>query len=144
MFDSLLHIHSSIYINNTVSVAGGVLYAQTSSFAITNSDFANNHAMNNGGALYYVYANSTVHIHNRTFKSNSVEKFFGGAITVFESTDLTISTSSFIANSATDAGVLFTGLNTLSVIANSMFTNNSVTKNGGVLHTKGSYLIIIN
>ena len=30
MFDSLLHVYSSIFINNTVSVAGGVLYTQAS------------------------------------------------------------------------------------------------------------------
>ena len=122
-----------------------------STITITNSNFTDNYAQDNGGALYYYGINSINNdclIDNCIFKNNKAGKSYG-AVYFFTNygENLTVSNSKFINNTAQDgiyqsAGALFYYKNNLNII-NTEFRDNTG-YNGGAVYYSGKTLTVTN
>lgn len=89
------------FVDNYAGDDGGaVATLDDATIHLSNSDFLNNGALNNGGGLSIQAGGS---IANTRFESNSGQ--LGGAIYLLNSADLTISDSTFTANSGDGAAV---------------------------------------
>ena len=126
---------------NTATGAGGAVWFGVDG-AITNSTFTANNttsATSDGGGAIFVGGGSDLDVINSTFTSNT-SSTKGGAIATRPvgssgSSSLNITGGTFSGNTAgTDGGAIWTEVKT--VIANTNFTDNTATGNGGAIsHT---------
>ena len=126
------------FINGSSVNEGGAIHVSSSVLRIVNSTFANCIAQMGG----VVYGNLTdITVINSTFTNNAVNDFagndmaLGGAICT-ENGTISISDSTFIANSAFDGGAVRADYGFISV-RNSYFENNSASVYGGGAFSSG-------
>ena len=123
-------VKNSVFENNALSgifvekYAGGAIYASTVS--IDASGFSNNHADNDGGAVYAV---NYAEISDSTFKGNDALSR-GGA--VYSENIVTLKDSTFENNRARDGGAVKSCHDVK--IDNSTFSNNQADNDGGAVH----------
>lgn len=125
------------FTNNTTSHQGGAIFAGSdATYTISNSIFTSNTSDLVGGAIHH-QANSTMTIINSTFDSNSSDTN-GGAINLTNSTstNLSISGSSFLTNTAVNGGGIYSS-DAPMTITTSTFANNEGTSSGGGITIAG-------
>ena len=118
------------------AVKGGAIeirvfdYDYRSNVSISNCNFINNRASEQGGAVYTKYG--LTKIRNCTFTDNYCTK--GGAVYAMFA-DLQITDSKFNKNSADYGGALFLRTDN-NYINNNIFTNNAASQKGGAVYSK--------
>lgn len=154
-YESDQYIESKLIIENSTinncttapNGAGGAIYS--SGYAvIENSNFTNNWARN-GGALYIINEtikapNGNYIIRNSNFINNTAN--WAGAIFNYRESNVTITSSNFTGNKASDiAGAIFGHmLVTNTTIINSTFTNNTALNGYGGAVKNDNNMTIIN
>ena len=114
-------ISNSNFTNNHATLEGGAIYGD---FVISNSNFINNSALNGG----VISGANSLSITNSSFISNNA--FYGGII--FGNTDVNAQRNTFINNTAVNGGFIyyrFDGVNNVNFNYN-IFVNNIITGNG--------------
>ena len=126
--------------------ASGGAILSVAAFTINNSNFTDNTAEHNGGAIYYyAYEDGDAVIDNCIFKNNTANNDYGAvyASKNGHTINLVVNNSKFINNAAKNklGGALSFDGNDLSV-ENCEFTNNSAATSYGALNFVGNDLII--
>ena len=134
--DSTLNLNSGTTIQNGNKTGNeaGAIYSRNN-LNITDATISNNHANNNGGAIYNY--GGTVVINSVTMKNNSVTANGGGALYNSNSGTVTISSGTFESNSAKYGGALYNLSGTMTINGGNFYKNSS-TYSGGVLHAYGT------
>ena len=111
---------------DTYSEFGGAYVQLGGDFVLKNTEFTNNHAKYDGGAVYISYTNTE--IDNCTFDSNGVSIIEGypthGAAIYSDMSTLNIDESKFFNNVASEGSAIYAYDNSYS-IKNSIFENNT-------------------
>ncbi len=152
---------ASSFINNTAASSGGAIYSQGGTLDITGAAFSDNTAVGRAGAIYAVIgadgSSASTTITNSTLTDNSAgEGNRGGAVYFFnhinyapvEDSVAIISNSAFQNNSAsTYGGAIYAKYADLTVIG-SNFSDNRTSNNtpsyGGAISTVGTILAVEN
>ncbi|WP_428059640.1 autotransporter domain-containing protein [Candidatus Avelusimicrobium stercoris] len=149
--ESLTTLNQNTFKDNMSSINGGALATREHDKAnnklakldIVDSNFAGNKAAEKGGAFYNTFYNSNtkegfVSISNTSFTNNEANE--GGAIYNNGKVDkggnkgaLTIAGSTFDGNKGTSYGGAISNWGTLTINANSSFTNNNSPLGGAIL-----------
>ena len=120
----ILNITGSNFINNS-AYYGGAIINDNFTITISNTTFINNTALSYGGAIYDY---GIMEILNSTFIDNNAT-YGGGAIFDFyennNKQNITISSSSFINNTAESGGAIYNNQNCILNIINTSFINNT-------------------
>ena len=150
--NSIIHVVSSSFFNNSTPLKGGAIYSHNSTLDISHSVFYHNKVANGGGAFLLelsgatvnnctflnnlntavvVTANTTISIINSIFESNSSPDF-GGAQLVGPFSVMNVSNTTFLKNSASAGGAVYANDHSLLVMSYSIFSENSagLTMNG--------------
>ena len=143
--DSFVSINQSYFIHNTAGGGGGAIYHEghRANILVKRSIFTNNSAaycavVDLEGSNYILNFNGSNFIHNTAEGVMSA-----GGIACINSADISIFNSRFHHNVASGhAGVLHVEGSTLSV-QESFFDNNRAGRDGGVMYTKVSPVIIL-
>ena len=122
-----------IHDNTTSSKGGGLVLNDCikSTFNVSNTSFSSNSSQDNGGALYIVSGNGgnpTLNLGNVTFYQNTVAMGEGGAISIFDFTDVNVNNVTIASNSSSgpDASAFdFGGPSNLIAIQNTVFDDNT-------------------
>jgi len=120
--------------DNSMSLSGGAVYAQSSNVTLNNNIFTNNNATN-GGALYAV--DSTVNSKGSTYSGNGNKA--SGAIH-FENCTATLQQETMSENSATNGGVMWIKGSTVTLTGCTL--NNNKATNGGAVYANNSSLAL--
>ena len=91
--NKIITLNNSLFINNSASRQGGVIYSKNGTVNIMNSCFKDNHACN-GGVLSSM--NTKINCVNSSFHDNDAD--FGGVYSVRDNSVLSIDNSSFLNN----------------------------------------------
>ena len=142
--DSALHsygIHLAIsksqFLNNFALLNGGALMVSSAYLLnVTNVTFSENTA-DNGGAMFVEFTKLGA-IWDCAFKNNAVN--VKGSTLSIHSSDVHIYRSNFTENQAEDGGCIFTENSHSLIIEQCNFTSNSATGGGGVIFAKTSQL----
>ncbi|WP_084269550.1 DUF11 domain-containing protein, partial [Methanobrevibacter curvatus] len=105
--NGFVNITNSIFRNDSAVSGGAIFLNSHSSTSIKNTDFNNNNASISGGAIL---SNSTdLYLENINFNNNSFNSpnIYGGAIAVFNVTNLTVVNSKFNNNTAFKGGAIY-------------------------------------
>ena len=131
--DDHLTLTDVVITGNSSGSGGGLHVKNVGSLRIEDSTLSNNYSSAGGGALYALYANSSVEIVNSTFVNNTADH--GGAIRSKGDGTLVIDDSVFDSNSATRGwgGALYLYNNGDTTITNTTFSNNYASEGGGAL-----------
>ena len=116
VFRSVVNINNTSF-NNCFSDFGGAILQLDGNLIINNTNFTNNAANYEGGAIYTSYTD--VNIFNSNFKSNSLvdEISYGGAC-YFDEGEVLLEANKFVNNTASEASSIYAYDNTLSLIGN--------------------------
>ncbi|MBE6500496.1 MAG: hypothetical protein E7Z80_08145, partial [Methanobrevibacter thaueri] len=126
-------IDNSIFTSNHAYQKGGAVNLHASAVNVTNSEFNDNIADEDGGALYVGGSGVTNYVTNSKFNGNKANNGHGGAIE-WVASEGHILNSNFTKNSAIYGGaVYFNGDSHNSSIINVRFEGNNATKNGGAI-----------
>ena len=148
---SSIKLINCTFINNKALGYGGALYAQGCSISVSDSVFENNTASKQGGAIWTdnIYDNTnSLTVKDSTFINNHAN--YGGAIST--SAALSISNSNFKSNSAKYGGAIDVNYmeyadpgdviaDKKANIANTVFSNNKATKQGGAIYSNAKLVI---
>ena len=135
------------FINANGTNGGAIKLDSKSTLEIISCNFINNHAQNNGAAIYLsdsFSTSSSLKITDSTFINNTAKS--GGAIYLNESSthSSTIENSSFInCTSSGDGGAAFISASNVA-FRNVIFENNIAGDDGGAVYWQGSNGIIYN
>uniref|UniRef100_UPI00388F1083 Ig-like domain repeat protein n=1 Tax=Methanobrevibacter sp. TaxID=66852 RepID=UPI00388F1083 len=130
-----LTIKGSIFANNTAVQEGGAVKARY--FTIDDVDFINNTAAR-GGALYS--RSNVATLQNSRFTNNTAS-IYGGALYVNEEVNsLSVSNNDFIDNNANEGGAVYSNSKSVTT-TNSNFYNNSANSGGAIYINKGEFTI---
>ena len=141
--NSMFQIANSIFADNNPPTSGGAIYfEQSANISINSSNFSNNSAMNRGGAIYLLNSlpNSMLQLEGTIFTENNSTNSHGGALYLEQSGDVSINSSAFNDNLASNYGggaicIFNSQSNSLLTIVNSRFTqNNSTNYYGGAIY----------
>lgn len=146
-YEGYVTISNSKFDSNFAEFGGAVLQLG-GNLEIINTTFANNRALENGGAIYT--SNATVTISKSEFSKNSADKDsgYGGAVFVDYGT-VKIDGTSFADNVADKAGAVYS-FNSAYSITNSEFKNNGedihtyFDKENCIIADSGNYTATIN
>ena len=122
---------------------GGNLVIRHSRFV---GDSAGNPLIGGGGAIDIFKGENSLTISDSVFASDSQEKFAGGALLVESEDTLSVTSSTFSANSAMaggPGGAIKLDKETVATIRNSTFTGNTAGR-GGAIATEGKQLTLVN
>lgn len=138
-----LNVTDSIFYNNKVANASGVVSGGKYNLNIENTVFYGNHNTTTSGAA--LYGNGIINVKNSYFIDNVAEKDAGGAISLGGSAVLTIEGSKFEGNVSNDEGGAISGWgsSTIALIKDSQFINNQNGGNyydGGAISLSGGYI----
>ncbi len=139
-----LNIDNSDFISNTgTQQYGGALRVDDASTAtINNSHFiSNTHSTLNGGAIRWD-SSGLLTISNSEFKDNSSINL-GGAVYNHSFGDVTVSNTSFISNTASEGGGIYS-LDPLTVTNSDFISNTATTRGGAIYLSNGASSIISN
>ena len=124
-------IHDSNFSNNTAGDDGGAIRTLSGSNSIHDSNFSNNTAGDDGGAIRT--DSGSISIHDSNFSNNTAGDD-GGAIRTL-SGSISIHDSNFSNNTAGDDGGAIQTLNCSISIHDSNFSNNTAGNDGGAIQT---------
>ena len=146
-----LTVTDSEFISNKAQKSGGVVHAwfiQSTSIRITNTQLMNNSVeYEDGGAILLDEAiNSSLIIESCDFNKNIARR--GGVMSIESATNVstTINNTNFTENTAMEAGVIYSrdfDSASMMIITGSIFQNNSVVGDGGILKTRNSFVEIV-
>ena len=104
--NSTVNVERCSLVNNTAAEKGGAIYSTTGSFfAVANSYFQYNWAVNSSGGALYCSLHSHCRVIESSFEQN-IASSRGGAIYTKEMSEVDIIASSFISNGAQRGGAL--------------------------------------
>eukprot|EP00210_Caulerpa_lentillifera_P000404 g394.t1 len=121
------------------SFGGGVLFARDSLIVVSVSMFENNHALN-GGSIYVL--SSEISIANCTFQKNNASEGNGGSIFANENSSLNISSSMFSKNHGYFGSAIYSKLNHMLSLTNTIFLENKSSRSGGIDVLNGTASIV--
>ena len=130
-------ISNSFFTDNSVYLSGGVIHGEDGSmFMVELSEFTRNSAAQNGiaygGVFFLTHSNLTVT--RSSFEENRAS--IGGALST-EGSLLSVDNSAFLRNHAYFGGTLASRFQTNVSISNSFFIDNSAEVSGGVAYGNG-------
>ena len=133
MFDSNVTLYDSIFSENRVNFAGGVVYGNSKMYmSVRNSTFSQNSA-HTGGVFSILRSESVAYISDSIFSSNNAASF-GGVISALSDSNVTADHSIFVNNSATsDGAVIYATDGTNVAIVNGCEFHQNWADFGGVL-----------
>lgn len=155
-YQSAVHVHSSIFEENTAHEFGGVGYADKASKTILdNSSFVRNSATDFGGTIYTKLQSLAIYTSNCTATFNSAKS--GGVLYATDNTNVTVINSHF-SNDKTDSddrriilsegGVAYLNNDSTVLVWGSKFNSNLAANGGGVIaiiqSNKGHLSFIVN
>ncbi len=163
--NKIITLNNSLFINNSASRQGGVIYSRNGTVNIMNSCFKDNHACNGGvlssmdtkincvnssfhdndadfGGVYSVRDNSVLSIDNSSFLNNSVE-YNGGVIDSWYSS-INVDTSIFRGNRADYGGIVYSANNIKIRVVNSLLEDNFALLNANTVYSFGDSLTVYN
>ncbi|WP_323736891.1 Ig-like domain repeat protein [Methanosphaera sp. ISO3-F5] len=163
--NKIITLNNSLFINNSASRQGGVIYSRNGTVNIMNSCFKDNHACNGGvlssmdtkincvnssfhdndadfGGVYSVRDNSVLSIDNSSFLNNSVE-YNGGVIDSWYSS-INVDTSIFRGNRADYGGIVYSANNIKTRVVNSLLEDNLALLNANTVYSFGDSLTVYN
>ena len=129
-------------IGTDVFSGGGAInvYYGPAKLNVTNSQFKDNFAATDGGAIKCAGANSI--IDHSTFENNHADRY-GGAVHTSISKNIVINDSEFKENTAPYGGAMFVnGPN--NIVKNSKFNDNNATARAGAIYVAGANALIDN
>lgn len=135
--ESIVTVHDSLFLNNRSTSdfsGGGAILSGSGDLTIINSEFIDNHALTNGGAIR-VTGDSTNVIRQSLFTDNASEGQGGGAIHVGSNATISIYDSTISNNTANfyGGGIGLEGGSNLSVsITNTTISDNLARRGGGI------------
>ena len=119
------------YVDNNTGGHGGAIEWYSQSGLVNNSYFARNHAYH-GGAVYVGFGSKDINITNSDFYENYAIAE-GGAIGI-EASSVRINESNFYDNSATDGGAIYVGgTGSTDYVYYSVFVRNTANGTGGAI-----------
>ncbi len=124
--NATLSARNTQFINNEATLGGAILGFWGANIQIEQSDFQNNTATQDGGAIFITgqFENpSYLDVQSTNFSSNLAD--FGGAIFLEEFVNTTLSSASFIDNTAFEGGGIFVLFDNELQIIQSTFSGNS-------------------
>ncbi|MDR0911639.1 MAG: DUF11 domain-containing protein, partial [Methanobrevibacter sp.] len=126
-------IINSNFNNNSATGNGGAIYNYGHNFSINGSNFNNNSADEDGGAIYNS-GGSGFSINGSNFNNNSADED-GGAISIYSSSGFSVSGSNFNDNFATtNGGAISLYIGSGFSDSGSNFNDNFATANGGAIY----------
>lgn len=129
---ALLTLINVIFTNNLANEGrGGALYS-TGQLHISESNFTDNTAFSNGGAIYVL---EPAEIENTIFQSNHSLDDEGGAI--YSNSTLDVTGSGLYSNTAATAGGAIYGGTETNIASTYLMYNEVITGSGGALYTSG-------
>ena len=124
--------YENIYISNHAEIDGGAIDWNSAGGNITYSEFYNNTAGRNGGAVYVGAVGATAYITDAIFDNNTAGEN-GGAVDWAASNGYILRTA-FDNNNAVNGGAVYVGGSADSgSVINSTFNYNTATENGGAI-----------
>lgn len=132
-----INITDSNFNENYATTNGGAISIDASGVTINASNFYDNYA-NNGGALYAGGEGETNYVYSSVFEGNKASRGYGGAIDWVASSGHIISSNITNNNASYGGGIYFGGKSTESVISNCIFTDNHATYLGGAIDCNSS------
>ena len=130
-----LTIEDSILSGNTTGNAGAGVYMKFSQGSFTGCSFENNIAIN-GGAIYLKDSTGDIAISDSEFIEN-IASSDGGAV-FNKGTSAVVQDCSFVDNSSNKGGAWFSYSGGDGIISNSVFADNAVTLSGGAAEIRSS------
>ena len=135
--------YDNVYTDNHAEIDGGAIYWNSAGGNVTHSEFYNNTAGRNGGAVYVGANGATSYITDAKFVNNSAENR-GGAVD-WDASNGNVLRSTFEYNSADYGGAVFIGgTSGNGTIINSTFNHNHADENGGALDWNSTIGQLIN
>ena len=133
------YIYASKFKNNSGKLGGAVYTGNYASLTVALSEFSENKAKTNGGAIYHspnTTSGAPLKINASTFTGNEAQKGSGGAIYTTSEAVVNIKNSLFENNKATggSGGAIYLGTHSNATLTNNFFKNNTATENGGALY----------
>ncbi|WP_458405246.1 CARDB domain-containing protein [Methanobrevibacter sp.] len=144
-------INNCTFVGNTATGGGterqsgyagavGLVYEDNTGVTINNTNFYNNTAVRDGGAVQIIGGGSNAHIYNSEFENNSA--LYGGAISVVGQNTV-IENVTLNNNNATNGSAIYVeGRGT--TINNATATNNTASLEGGAAYVKGANCHVYN
>jgi len=141
-----LLVENCTFDSNISKTWGGAFRVEGGNVSVTGSDFSNNSASSNGGAIEFNNVTS-IEFSNNTFSTNSANS--GGAIHLANGSDVKMSECVFTANEATGVGAGINVDNSDCSVNSSKFIGNDCTggtecRGGGLTFDNGSTGELIN
>ena len=132
-YDSNITLYDSIFSENRVNFAGGVVYGNNKMFmSVQNGTFTQNSA-HTGGVFSILRSNSVAYIRDSIFRNNSAANI-GGVVSILSDSNVTADHSIFAGNSAIgDGAVIYASDGTDVTITNSCEFHQNRADFGGVL-----------
>jgi len=137
------NITNDIFTGNGATQDGGAINLFASGVNINETEFYENTAGNNGGAVYIGGEGTSNTIHDSVFEDNDAGSH-GGAIDWRASAGEIIDTN-FTGNSAEYGGAIYlNGISTNSNISNIRFDSNTASKHGGAIDCNATEMALTN
>ncbi len=135
--------YDNIYTDNHAEIDGGAIYWNGAGGNVTYSEFYNNTAGRNGGAVCVGVVGATSYITDAIFNNNTAGGN-GGAID-WAASNGNVLRSTFEYNNAQQGGAIFIGgTSGNGTIINSTFNHNTAGENGGALHWNSTIGQLVN
>eukprot|EP00210_Caulerpa_lentillifera_P000407 g397.t1 len=138
---SNLSISHTLFLQSQATNGGSLYLNDGVGVTVSFSQFLNNTAYDDGGAIE-LSSNSSLLLSNSTVEGSSVERLGGAMHVKNNSTLLLIDVRSF-GNRAQDGGFLSVNDFSNATITDCLFTNNTVTNNGGVIQIESNSTLFI-
>ena len=132
-----LYVYDSYFSGNVARVAGGAIYQWSRDLRVHRSQFVSNRAGNGNDGGGAIYADGDVYVYGSHFADNESDS--GGAVFMSGGDDLLVDSSTFQSNRAVGSGsfgfggAVFSG--SLVTVTNSTFLANSSVNTGAAIYT---------
>ena len=131
-------VESNFTDNSAINNYGALVSQTTSKLTVTNSRFTGNRATNNGGVIL-IYNVLTATISGSDFNNNTAR--YGSAIASQKVSSFRVKDSTFADNTAGISGAIY-DINSTLTIDNSNFTKNEAYGSAGAIYADGSKLTV--
>src|SRR5262249_50696611 len=140
---ALTIVNSHFYSNTTGSSQGGGAITTFGALNISGSEFAYNKA-GGGGAINSVFGGANAVIGNSTFHHNETLSAHGGAIYLRDAAPMTLTQVTLNNNKALNQGgaIFVSGVSSNLIISNSQILSNTAQSGGGGIYSQGTLTVI--
>jgi predicted outer membrane repeat protein len=131
--DPLQGIGSALTNNVATNGSGGGIYSNNQSVVVPDTTLIGNTALNGGGIFS---SGGTLTVDSSILTNNVATNGSGGGIASFSDNQVSVSNSSFTANTASNGGAIASVGNVFLSVSNNKFVNNAAAVNGGAIDSQ--------